>query len=148
MCSHLSSIANCYETHTDSHVSRFYLASRTVNKIPLNHWIYCDCFSCLLGPRCPWYVQHSIHKLPPQPLFFPTRLIQYPPSIACPVLNSNFSESIVPTHIFDNAPGVIEVLIIPGGVGTRAFAPTLDHTSLSSREPTRSSSTLSASALA
>jgi len=42
------------------------------------------------------------------------------------VSNSNFSESIIPTHTFDNAPDDIEVLIIPGGVGTRAFAPALD----------------------
>ncbi|KAF2681769.1 class I glutamine amidotransferase-like protein [Lentithecium fluviatile CBS 122367] len=33
--------------------------------------------------------------------------------------NSNFSESIVPTHTFATAPDDLEVLIIPGGFGTR-----------------------------
>lgn len=31
---------------------------------------------------------------------------------------SNFSQSIVPTHIFDTAPA-IDVLIVPGGIGNR-----------------------------
>lgn len=30
-----------------------------------------------------------------------------------------FGESITPTHTFDNAPEDLEVLIVPGGVGTR-----------------------------
>ncbi|KAF5338031.1 hypothetical protein D9758_014264 [Tetrapyrgos nigripes] len=34
-------------------------------------------------------------------------------------LNSNFGESVVPTHDFSNAPP-LDVLIIPGGLGTRA----------------------------
>ncbi|KAH8830123.1 class I glutamine amidotransferase-like protein [Flagelloscypha sp. PMI_526] len=33
---------------------------------------------------------------------------------------SNFSESILPTHTFDNPPDNLEVLIVPGGPGTRA----------------------------
>ncbi|TFK44468.1 class I glutamine amidotransferase-like protein [Crucibulum laeve] len=40
--------------------------------------------------------------------------------------NSNFSESIMPTHTFDNPPADLEVLIVPGGLGTRA--PNLDPT--------------------
>src|SRR5205809_57044 len=32
---------------------------------------------------------------------------------------SNFSESMVPTHTFDSAPQDLEVLIIPGGFGSR-----------------------------
>jgi putative intracellular protease/amidase len=32
---------------------------------------------------------------------------------------SNFSESIVPTHTFANAPDDLEVLILPGGFGAR-----------------------------
>lgn len=42
------------------------------------------------------------------------------------VAKSNFSETILPTHTFDNAPEDIEVLIIPGGLGTRAPSPELD----------------------
>ncbi|KAL1604906.1 hypothetical protein SLS60_004447 [Paraconiothyrium brasiliense] len=34
--------------------------------------------------------------------------------------NSDFGQAIVPTHTFDNAPNDIEVLIIPGGFGSRA----------------------------
>ncbi|KAI3616342.1 dj-1 family protein [Moniliophthora roreri] len=34
-------------------------------------------------------------------------------------LNSNFGESVVPTHDFDNAPP-LDVLLIPGGYGVRA----------------------------
>ncbi|KAF2795176.1 ThiJ/PfpI family protein [Melanomma pulvis-pyrius CBS 109.77] len=33
--------------------------------------------------------------------------------------NSNFSQSIVPTHTFATAPDDLEVLIIPGGFGSR-----------------------------
>ena len=33
--------------------------------------------------------------------------------------NSSFSETVLPTHTFDNAPN-IDVLIVPGGLGTRA----------------------------
>ena len=40
--------------------------------------------------------------------------------------NSNVSEAITPTHTFDNAPDDIEVLLVPGGAGTRAPAPALD----------------------
>ncbi|PBL01482.1 class I glutamine amidotransferase-like protein [Armillaria gallica] len=35
-------------------------------------------------------------------------------------MNSNFSESIVPTHTFDSPPESLDVLIVPGGLGTRA----------------------------
>ncbi|KAK7457172.1 hypothetical protein VKT23_010471 [Stygiomarasmius scandens] len=34
--------------------------------------------------------------------------------------NSNFSESIVPTATFDNPPENLDVLLVPGGFGTRA----------------------------
>ncbi|KAK7442060.1 hypothetical protein VKT23_016336 [Stygiomarasmius scandens] len=34
--------------------------------------------------------------------------------------NSNFSESVVPTATFDNPPENLDVLLIPGGMGTRA----------------------------
>jgi putative intracellular protease/amidase len=34
-------------------------------------------------------------------------------------VGSNFSESIVPTHTFETAPTDIEVLIVPGGFGSR-----------------------------
>ncbi|KZF20231.1 class I glutamine amidotransferase-like protein [Xylona heveae TC161] len=33
---------------------------------------------------------------------------------------SNFYQRVVPTHTFDNAPSDIDVLLIPGGIGTRA----------------------------
>ncbi|KDQ31674.1 hypothetical protein PLEOSDRAFT_1035376 [Pleurotus ostreatus PC15] len=33
---------------------------------------------------------------------------------------SNFSESILPTHTFSNPPPDLEVLLVPGGLGTRA----------------------------
>ena len=36
-----------------------------------------------------------------------------------PNKDSNFGESVVPTHTFDNPPDNIEVLFIPGGYGTR-----------------------------
>ncbi|KAK0245391.1 class I glutamine amidotransferase-like protein [Armillaria nabsnona] len=36
------------------------------------------------------------------------------------VVNSNFSESIVPTHTFDSPPESLDVLIVPGGLGTWA----------------------------
>lgn len=32
---------------------------------------------------------------------------------------SNFGQSIVPTHTFDNAPDNLEVLLVPGGFGLR-----------------------------
>ncbi|KAK0208048.1 class I glutamine amidotransferase-like protein [Desarmillaria ectypa] len=35
-------------------------------------------------------------------------------------MNSNFSESIVPTHTFDYPPESLDVLIVPGGLGTHA----------------------------
>lgn len=34
--------------------------------------------------------------------------------------NSTFAESIVPTHAFATAPQDLEVLLVPGGIGTRA----------------------------
>lgn len=34
--------------------------------------------------------------------------------------NSNFSQSIVPTHTFANPPSDLDVLFVPGGPGTRA----------------------------
>ncbi|EEB92175.1 hypothetical protein MPER_09354 [Moniliophthora perniciosa FA553] len=40
--------------------------------------------------------------------------------------NSNFSEAIVPTHNFTNPPPKLDVLFVPGGIGTRAPAPELD----------------------
>ncbi|KIY65759.1 ThiJ/PfpI family protein, partial [Cylindrobasidium torrendii FP15055 ss-10] len=33
-------------------------------------------------------------------------------------MNSNFSQTIIPTHTFDNPPEDLDVLLIPGGVGT------------------------------
>lgn len=48
-----------------------------------------------------------------------------PLSAAMNVVNSSFGESIVPTHTFDNAPE-LDVLIVPGGVGTRAPAAQLE----------------------
>ncbi|KAF8637959.1 hypothetical protein AX16_010592 [Volvariella volvacea WC 439] len=33
---------------------------------------------------------------------------------------SNFSEAILPTHTFSNPPSSLEVLFVPGGIGTRA----------------------------
>lgn len=36
------------------------------------------------------------------------------------LVNSNFSESIVPTHTFDSPPESLDVLIVPGGLGTWA----------------------------
>jgi transcriptional regulator GlxA family with amidase domain len=38
---------------------------------------------------------------------------------------SNFGQSINPTHTFANPPKDLEVLIVPGGLGTRAPAPAL-----------------------
>jgi putative intracellular protease/amidase len=32
---------------------------------------------------------------------------------------SNFSSSIVPTHTFDNAPGDLDMILLPGGLGAR-----------------------------
>ncbi|CZR70004.1 related to ThiJ/PfpI family protein [Phialocephala subalpina] len=48
-----------------------------------------------------------------------------PQSAAMNLLNSSFGESIVPTHTFDTAPE-LDVLLIPGGLGTRAPPPQLD----------------------
>ncbi|CZT12127.1 related to ThiJ/PfpI family protein [Rhynchosporium agropyri] len=42
-----------------------------------------------------------------------------------PLMNSTFGESILPTHTFDTAPE-LDVLIIPGGIGTNAPSPLLD----------------------
>ncbi|KAJ6605118.1 class I glutamine amidotransferase-like protein [Mycena sp. CBHHK59/15] len=42
-----------------------------------------------------------------------------PRSAAMNPMNSNFSESAVPTHTFATAPP-LDVLIVPGGLGTRA----------------------------
>ncbi|MCJ1363532.1 hypothetical protein MMC16_002639 [Acarospora aff. strigata] len=38
---------------------------------------------------------------------------------------SNFSQSVVPTHTFAAPPPSLDVLIVPGGLGTRAPAPAL-----------------------
>lgn len=35
-------------------------------------------------------------------------------------ISSNFGESIVPTHTFDQPPEDLEVLFVPGGLGTRS----------------------------
>ncbi|KAK0473545.1 class I glutamine amidotransferase-like protein [Armillaria luteobubalina] len=43
-----------------------------------------------------------------------------PQSSSMNAMNSNFSESIVPTHTFDSPPASLDVLIVPGGLGTRA----------------------------
>lgn len=40
-------------------------------------------------------------------------------------LNSNFSQSVVPTHTFADPPPDLDVLFVPGGVGTRAPEPLL-----------------------
>ena len=40
---------------------------------------------------------------------------------------STFGESVLPTHTFSTAPE-LEVLLVPGGLGTRAPAPLLDET--------------------
>ncbi|CZR63419.1 uncharacterized protein PAC_13316 [Phialocephala subalpina] len=48
-----------------------------------------------------------------------------PQSAAMNPLNSSFSESVVPTHTFDNAPE-LDVLIIPGGVGALGPSPQLE----------------------
>lgn len=42
-------------------------------------------------------------------------------------VNSTFSESVVPTHTFATAPP-LDVLVIPGGTGTRAPSPILNST--------------------
>ncbi|KAK0232819.1 class I glutamine amidotransferase-like protein [Armillaria fumosa] len=42
------------------------------------------------------------------------------------LVNSDFSESIVPTHTFDSPPESLDVLIVPGGLGT--WAPNLNAT--------------------
>lgn len=36
------------------------------------------------------------------------------------MFNSTFAQSIVPTHTYTNPPASIDVLIVPGGLGTRA----------------------------
>ncbi|KAF1970689.1 ThiJ/PfpI family protein [Bimuria novae-zelandiae CBS 107.79] len=36
------------------------------------------------------------------------------------IVESSFAQAIIPTHTFDNAPDGIEVLIVPGGFGSRA----------------------------
>jgi putative intracellular protease/amidase len=44
-------------------------------------------------------------------------------------MNSDFGQSIVPTHTFDNPPEDLEVLLVPGGIGTRSdniTAPVVD----------------------
>ena len=40
------------------------------------------------------------------------------PEVDKPSVNSNFHESVVPTHTYDNPPADIDVLIVPGGRGT------------------------------
>jgi len=42
-------------------------------------------------------------------------------------LNSTFHEFVLPTHTFETAPP-LDVLIVPGGVGTRAPVPLLNST--------------------
>jgi len=42
-------------------------------------------------------------------------------------VNSTFGEEFVPTHTFETAPD-LDVLIVPGGLGTRAPSPILDST--------------------
>ncbi|KFX97997.1 hypothetical protein O988_04593 [Pseudogymnoascus sp. VKM F-3808] len=49
-----------------------------------------------------------------------------PRSAAMNPFNSTFSESIVPTHTFDTAPP-LDVLLIPGGIGTRSPDPFFDE---------------------
>ena len=43
-----------------------------------------------------------------------------PVSTLAKKFNSTFAESVTPTHTFDTAPEDIEVLLVPGGVGTRS----------------------------
>ncbi|KAK2627700.1 hypothetical protein QTJ16_002346 [Diplocarpon rosae] len=40
--------------------------------------------------------------------------------------NATFGEAIVPTHTFETAPADLDVLIVPGGLGTRAPGTLLD----------------------
>ncbi|KAL2757515.1 hypothetical protein ACRALDRAFT_2099926 [Sodiomyces alcalophilus JCM 7366] len=40
-------------------------------------------------------------------------------------MNSSFSESVVPTHTFADPPPDLDVLFVPGGIGTRAPEPRL-----------------------
>ncbi|ESK92899.1 dj-1 family protein [Moniliophthora roreri MCA 2997] len=49
-----------------------------------------------------------------------------PRSPAMNTHNSNFSQAIVPTHNFTHPPPKLDVLFVPGGMGTRAPAPELD----------------------
>lgn len=48
-----------------------------------------------------------------------------PRSAAMNPFNSTFSESIVPTHTLDTAPD-LDVLLVPGGIGTRSPDPFFD----------------------
>ncbi|KAF9528597.1 DJ-1/PfpI family protein [Crepidotus variabilis] len=41
-------------------------------------------------------------------------------------LNSNFTEAVVPTHTFANPPENLDVLLVPGGVGSMLEDPALD----------------------
>jgi transcriptional regulator GlxA family with amidase domain len=45
-----------------------------------------------------------------------------PLSAAMNAHNSSFGERVVPTHTFENPPADLEVLFVPGGLGTRAPA--------------------------
>ncbi|KAG7450734.1 uncharacterized protein BT62DRAFT_928016 [Guyanagaster necrorhizus] len=47
-------------------------------------------------------------------------VITEPQSKVMNTMNSNFSEFIVPTHTYDSLPESLDVLIVPGGLGTRA----------------------------
>ena len=49
------------------------------------------------------------------------------PSWAKNVANSNFGQGVVPTHTFETAPP-LDVLIVPGGPGTRAPSPLFNNT--------------------
>jgi putative intracellular protease/amidase len=42
------------------------------------------------------------------------------PALTSRQANSNFSQAFVPTHSFKHPPKHLDVLIVPGGLGTRA----------------------------
>ncbi|KAI0133876.1 ThiJ/PfpI family protein [Xylariales sp. AK1849] len=50
-------------------------------------------------------------------------------SVSTALTSTGFGQSIVPTHTFQDAPADIEVLLVPGGLGTREYddiAPVID----------------------
>lgn len=67
----------------------------------------------------PLDILNLLSKYTPQLELYILSKTLYPVPTKAYVKGFEMSQSVVPTHTFDNAPDDIEVLLVPGGFGTR-----------------------------